>query len=289
MPDWLTKIFASIVSVKTAAIALVTCVGLVLSWRIGTQLIKDNGIPEDYASFLLLVIIYSCCHVVVEASIKIWANILKFVSEIKKNKTERANQNSFKELAERLIPLLPHSQLNLLAKLNDCEQTLDISEDGVIYLEKQKYIRRIHKVSRTTFIYEINGTVKDALISHLESERTNMLSKYILKLTDDEKRFLGLFFSENISEGTCESGIKMEPNIFKAGQSLAQNKLLVNFARTSKTSNNESFRLPSDTADHLQRAAYNKKPQRTELHLDSDYIIATCASGGGAIGSRYYT
>lgn len=286
MPDWITKIFASIVSVKTAAIALATCVGLVLSWRTGTQLIKDSGIPEDYASFLLVVVIYSCSHVVVEAIIKIWANIIKFVSEIKKNKTERASQDLFKELTERLIPLLPHSQLDLLAKLSDCEQTLDIKEDGVIYLEKQKYIRRIHKVSGTTFIYKINGTVKDALISHLESERTNMLRKYILKLTDDEKRFLGLFFSENISEGTRESGIIMEPNIFIAGQSLAQNKLLDNFSRTSKTSNKEPFRLPSDTADHLQRAVYNKKPKRTELHLDSDYIIASRASGGGAIGSR---
>lgn len=286
MPDWLTKIFASIVSVKTAAIALVTCVGLVLSWHPGTRLIKDSGVPEDYDFFLLVVMIYSCSHLGVEAIIKIWAGIIKIVSKMAENKTERARQYSFKELTDRLIPLLPHPQLDLLAKLNDCEQEFDIRLDGVIYLEQQKYIRRIHKVSRNTSIYEINCTVKDSLISHLESERSNMLSNYILKLTDDEKRFVGLFFSESISEGTRESGIKMKPNIFSAGKSMVHKKMLVSLAITSKTSDKESFWLPSNTAVHLQRDIYKKKPKRTELHLDSDYIIAPCNSGGDGLGSR---
>jgi hypothetical protein len=278
LQDWLTKIFASIVSVKTAAISLLTCVGLVVSWQIGIRLIVNKGVPDDYAPYLLAAIIYSCSLIVVEALIKAGA--------LKQTIARCVSLNGFKQLAKRSIPHLPKSQIELLNSLCENEQTYDIRKDDVIYLEQQKYIKRIHKVSRVSFVFEIDQTAKQLLITHLASERKTKLDDFVLKFTEDEKRFLGLFFSEEVSEGTRESGIKMEPHIFRAGEHMAQNKLLDHFSRTSKILNKESFRLMPDTAGHLKDAIFNNEPKRSELHLNSDFIIASYSSGGGAIGNR---
>lgn len=259
---------------------MLTCVGLVLFWQIGTRFIVNKGMPVDYASFLLIVIIYSCSHIAVEALIKAGAGIGK----LKQTIARLISLNDFKKLAQKSIPHLPKTQIELLSSLCDNEQTYDISRDGVIYLEQQNYIKRIHKVSSVSFIFEIDQTVKQLLITHLASERKTKLDDFVLKLTEDENRFLGLFFSEEVSEGTRESGIKMEPHIFRAGEHMAQNQLIGH----SKTSHKESFRLMPDTADHLRKAIFNNEPKRSELHLDPDFIIATYSSGGGAIGNRRY-
>ncbi len=284
MPDWITKVFASIVSVKTAAIALFASIGLVMSWKEGFLFIKNSGVPDDYASFLLVIAIYSCSHVAVEVLMKAGAAMRKLLSIIKQLLVGRVSLHAFKQLVERSLPQLPKSQIELLKSLCESERTYDIRTGGVIDLEKQKYIKRIHKVSSTSFIFEINKTVKPLLIVNLALDRKTRLDDFVLKLTEDEKTFLELFFSETVTEGTSESGMRMGNSIFRAGENMAQNLLLVH---TSEASSKEIFRLIPDTADHLKNVIFNREPKRLELHLNSAFISGSGSSGGGAIGSRH--
>ena len=284
MPDWITKVFASIVSVKTAAIALFTIVGLAMFLKEGSLFFKNSGVPEDDAPYLLFVAIYSFSHVSVETLTKSVGGIRKLLSIIRQLIAGRISLHAFKQLVERALPQLPKSQIELLMGLCESERTYDIRTDGVIDLEKQKYIMRIHKVSGTTFIFEINTIVKQRLVAHLALERKNKLDDVISKLTEDEKTFLELFFSETVTEGTSESGMRMGNSIFRAGENMAQNLLLVH---TSEASSKEIFRLIPDTADHLKNVIFNREPKRLELHLNSAFISGSGSSGGGAIGSRH--
>lgn len=282
--DFLSKTLSSIVSAKTASITLIACLSIVTLWNKGVLLIKNCGVKDDYVFYLLILILYSTSHIVVVGFIKFWACIEKALSKRKLSINNRESLEAFRNLAKKAIPHLPASQIEILKNLSKREQTLGIGKDGTLYLEQQNYIKRLHKVSGNSFVFEINPIVMSELLNYLRPQRAVMLEEFVENITEDEKKFLTLFFSDIVSEGTRNSGRKMESNIFRSGEGMARNNLLVHFTHTSKTSNNESFRLTPDTAEILKKKVFNKKHIRNEIQLDSDFIYAAHSSGGGATG-----
>jgi hypothetical protein len=198
---------------------------------------------------------------------------------------QKKEYDEFIVKAEKTIRFLHKEQLDLLRMLSEQEQKLDIRWDGVIYLEKQKYIKKVNKISSREFIFEINLAIKEIVLSHLCSLREQSILKFISNLTRDERYFLSMFYSKTVLEGTQESSVKMKSLVFESGKSMSDRGYLVNFAKKSNTSNIESFRLLQDTAKQLTDKVFNRIPQRNELHLELKYIEGSLASGGGSRGS----
>jgi len=288
LTDWLSKIFSSIVSVKTAFIAVLACCGMLLTWKIGVSFIDDRDLPQNLSPLIFIILHYGVSKIIVEVVVKLWSKGSELVSIWEKNKKVKKEQDTFIVEAEKTIPLLPTEQLKLLRMLSEQEQTFDITKDGAFYLEKQKYIKKVYKVSSRVFVFEIDLAIKQIVLSHLCALREQSILNFISDLTSNERQFLSLFFSETVSEGTQESAVKMGFGVFRSGVAMSRSGYLDHFATATQTSNVESFRLLQDTAKLLTDKVFNRRPQRNELHLNANYIMGSGASGGGAVvGSRY--
>ena len=265
---------------------MLTYISALKLWSKGIPLITSSGMKDEYAPFFLVGILFSISLIAVVGCIKFWGVVETLLSKIRQSADKKVRLESFRALIEKAIPHLPASQIDILKELSQCERSLVITKDGVSYLEKQHYIKRLHNVSYGLFIFEIDPVVKSELSTYLKQERAKKLEKFVENITEDEIRFLTLFYSETVSEGTRESNKMMEPNVFRSGENMAKEGILDHFLKNSKTSDNEAFRIKIDTVEILRNTVFNKDNIRDEVYLDPNFIIATYASGGGAIGKR---
>ena len=67
MVNWLLKIFTSIASIKTAFIALLSVLTLVILWKWGNETIKHYGVKPIYSEYLFIIAAYAASHIFVEA------------------------------------------------------------------------------------------------------------------------------------------------------------------------------------------------------------------------------
>jgi len=280
--DSLLKIFAPIDSAKTAFIAISTCCGLLLTWQAGISFIEARGVPKSFSQLVLIVTIYGISYSLVEVMIEIWYIWTRLVSKFNKWKEAKKSLLAFIENVSKTVPLLPREQLELLQQLSKKHQTLDISKSGVICLEQQRYIKKVHRISSATFIFEIDPLVREAVLSHMSKVREEYVQNIISNINGDERHFLSLFFVDEVPEGTQESGVLMGASVFQSGVRMANKGVLEHFATTT---NIESFRLMADFSEQLTKIIFLQAPMRNELHLDSNHIKASGASGSGACGS----
>lgn len=194
------------------------------------------------------------------------------------------SKNKFKIKAEKCIPQLSISKIELLNNVIEKPQKYNIKNDDAIYLEQRGYIKRIDKVSDNLYLYEIDTTAKKVLAKHLEFERKIKLTEFIAKITEDEKNFLRLFFIQKIPYGTSDSGVTMEANIFSAGENMARHKIIKQIDNSQK-SEKVSYELTQDAAEYIDKFIFNSKPKRFKVELDDSFIYVSHARGGMAKGA----
>jgi len=280
LQDWLLKIFSTIGSFKTALISLLTGLSIVVSWQDGILLIKSNGLPDSIAPLLLVIILYSFSHLAILALYSFVDFINRRIDKLKLLRNKKENLEGFKKSVRKIIPELPPKQLHLLKLLSKKEQTLHLIGSSVRPLLEQNYIIKLHKVSRGEYIFEINPIVKTELRIYLKYKREIIIETFTNNITDLEKRFLDMFFSEAVPSGTYESKVRIDRDIYSCGSLLA-NKGLLDHLCNSTTK--EKFKLHADLASVLATNIFNKAPVRYEIILDTNFIPGTQASGSGVI------
>jgi hypothetical protein len=58
MQEWLIKVFSSIISTKTASIALITITLAIINWQAADAFIISKGVPSAFAQFFILMGVY---------------------------------------------------------------------------------------------------------------------------------------------------------------------------------------------------------------------------------------
>ncbi|WP_036307230.1 hypothetical protein, partial [Methyloglobulus morosus] len=155
MISWLKDFISPNSSAKTIAIVLLTCVNLVIFWDKGEKLIASRGVQDYYASFILIVIFYSVSHLLIIILCKLFASLEKIWAYYKESQHKKAGLKAFRHKVRKAIPQLPTAQIEILGQLSESERTLDLVKNGALYLENQNYITRLHKVSHSSFVFEI--------------------------------------------------------------------------------------------------------------------------------------
>jgi len=275
------KIFSSIVSIKTALIALLTCINLVMFWSDGHKFIEGHGIDKESIFFIFIVVCYSVSHVVIICLFKIWNISEKSYLNFKLIQKKSQKLSEFNKNIVNIIPHLPESQIKILSQLKAGEVKLNITID-TLYLERQSYIKQVHEVSRSSAIFEINKVVEKELSKFLSQKRKEYLENYIKDITAEEIKFLNLFFSNKITEGTRESGNYMEHNIYQSGKHLAYKNILVNSSEKLRNSYFELFRIEPEVSELLEKNIFHKKVVHNEFQLDLSFIYSANSSGSGS-------
>jgi hypothetical protein len=284
MPDWLSKIFSSIISIKTACIALLTCCLLILFWGEAASLIKSKSVSDEYVSLLILLVFYSFSHLSVETFSLCYGRFIKVIKWGNNLFKIRCRKIKFQEEVSKVIPQLPKEQIDTLIQLIDSDKSIGMYD--VNYLEKQHFVIRKHQVDGKSSIYGINPIVKAELQKYLLEKRCKKVDFEFSTLSQNERDLFYMFFSEQVECGTAESSVCMKHELYRAAENLVNKDILVHVAKSSKNSQIEKFGLDSDVINKLESKIFNASIIRDELVLDTNFILAVQSSGGGATGSR---
>lgn len=281
MPEWILKIVGEVKSTRSAFIILLFCLYLGVIWRDGYSYLIGRGIPDDFILYIL--VLMSVC--VSYLSVEIFTKIFEIIQSKRRKTLEKNKQDNeheiFVEKVEKSIPSFPNNQLSILISLLDSENTLE-EKGGVNYLAEQGYIRRLHRVSRNSSVFEISSTVADILKKYLKRKRISLIRGFIESITPEEKEFLSVFFEQEIPFGVPESEIMMVPAIYKSGVEMVGRGVL---SFNDEKFSDDSFQLPEDVSVALVSHVFDAPPVRHTVKLDPAYIISTYASGGGATGT----
>jgi hypothetical protein len=279
MPDWLIKLWGSITSKKTAFIALLTCLLFVFFSKDGIQFVTQKGVSNSYSTFVVILIFYSTAHLLTEFLAFIWSNLIKVSTQINlKYKTNK--QKKFTRInLEASIPKLPMEQLEILIELSGGEEKFNLKQSKVFYLHNQKFIKKLHQISSSEFVFKIDPLVKSVLAVHLEKKRKAYLDDFILNITENQLQFLSIFFNEGFPFGTEESGVFMDSNVHSAVYELCKNNIIKQLDIERRTKHKTKYLLVEDIGKILSEKLINKPIIRQTIELDNNFIYAPYSSG----------
>jgi len=285
MPDWLIKLWGSITSKKTAFIALLTCLLFVFFSKMGIDFVTQQGVSDAYSTFVVILIFYSVSHLLTELFATVWSCLIKSGVHIRllyrKNK-----QNQSKRInLESAIPQLPMEQLKILIKLSEGEEKFNLTQSGVFYLHNQNFIKTLHQISSSEFVFKIDPVVKSVLIAHLEVQRKVYLEDFILNIPENHLQFLSVFFSKEVPFGTEESGVYMESNVHSSVYELCRNNIIKRLEMGKRNESKTKYQLVADAGQILSERIINKPISRVTVELDNNFIYAPYSSGGLAMRS----
>jgi hypothetical protein len=287
MQNWIIKLLSFVVSKKRASTLVVTSILCVTLWKKTSEFVSKSELNADFAPYLQFLFYFCVSFLIVEVAIWLWKGFVNILKLINSSMHKRYDAKAFRLKVRNTIPQLPKDQLNILVRLSIKDENLSPRKDGVSYLEEQRYINRIHTIDSLTFIFTINHEVKEEVLSFLAQRRKELLDLFIQEITDHEKDFLRLFFSDSVDQGTRESGKKMSAELYSSGQSLSYRELLNHVS--DKKHNQEIFEIGSDLAERLENLVFNEKVKRNQIELDTRHILSAINSGGGASGGASYS
>lgn len=286
MTEWLSKFFLSKVTAKNAATILLCIVGLFISWPWLHHLALDRNIPPDYVFPLFVLGTLALSYLMVSATVE----LLQFLKAIWHKRSYRLEaleqQEDFKGRVRASLPLLEVDALNLLRRLQKTDDKVDIRSKGVVWLLEEKWIRKITRMSASEFVARIDPCVKKLLGEFEASEFTKNIQKISNSLKEQHFQFLRIFWDEDIPYGTPKAGNMMPNPTYSAGHFLVDKKL-IHLARVTEAGvSEETFTLQAEAKDYLRNHIFKESPRRETVTINTKFVEASFASGGGAKGSR---
>lgn len=279
--DWLSKIFSSIISLKTAAIASCTCIAFVFLWKVGIEFIETRGVPSDYSKPLFFICVYSSSHILIELLYKVGKFFNKTILRVKKSLVKYKETRKIKDKIKKSLPHLNKKQIGILDQLINSEKSYAIALPDIAFLEQQKYIFKFSKITSTNYLYKINSLVKKEAHIFIRQERKVLLKNFISNITQHEEEFLNLFFMDSVNVGTSQTEKMLDADIFVAGEGMSDKGVIIKFKTAG--ANQEKFELPIDTANLLKKVIFHKAHKRQTLSLDSNYVLAKIYTTGGGL------
>lgn len=286
MTEWLSKLFLSKVTTTNAATVLLCIVLVLVAWPWLSSVAADRGVPENYTfplfGLAMLTLSYLCVHITIFFTQK----VSQIFDRCQEQAKVQAYHHDFEKNVRMSIPALDKDILNLLYQLKSAEITVDINDKGVTWLLKEKWISKIMRISATSFVAKINPSVKRLLSEHEQTELIKMIETTIDKLTNDQREFLDIFWSDEIPYGTIESKNMMSHRVYAAGQSLAQKRFLKLFKVMNSETIEEDFSLTEEAEVSLQKRIFKTKSKRKFVRISLRFVYAPASSGGGAPGGK---
>ncbi|MBR9923376.1 MAG: hypothetical protein GYB28_00060 [Gammaproteobacteria bacterium] len=284
MAEWLSKFFLSKVTATNAATVLLCIVLVLVVWPWLSSLSADRAIPENYsfplAGLAMLTLSYLCVRVTVFFAKK----VNQIFDRRQVQSKVQAHHHAFEENVRIALPALDKNILQLLSRLKEAEITVDLRGKGVSWLLQEKWISKVVRTSDTGFVAKINPSVKRLLSEYEQAELVKMISIAIDRLTDHQKAFLDIFWSDEIPYGTAESENMMSHQVYTAGQSLTQKGLLEFSQVTNSEATEENFSLTEEAEISLKERIFKTQPKRRVARISLRFVYASGSSGGGAPG-----
>jgi hypothetical protein len=285
MPDWLIKLWGSITSKKTAFIALLTCLLFVFFSKTGIDFVTQKGVSDAYSTFVVILIFYSASHLLTELFATVWSYVIKAGVQIRLLYRKNKQNQSIRINLESAIPQLPMEQLEILIELSEGEEKFNLKQSRVFYLHNQNFIKKLHQISSSEFVFKIDPVVKSVLVAHLEIQRKVYLEDFILNIPENQLQFLSIFFSEELPFGTEESGTFMESNVHSSVYELCKNNIIKKLDMGKRNKSKIKYQLVADVGQILSERIINKPISRITVELDNNFIYAPYSSGGNAMVS----
>jgi hypothetical protein len=223
MSNWLSKIFSTISSLKMAFIALLTCCLLIIFWQETTSLIKLKGVSDEFISLLIFLIFYSLSYLIIELSYLFYNQCLQIIKWMANQFTMRSRKIKFQEKVNKILPQLPKNQIDILIQLISADKNICLSD--VTYLEKLHFVIKTYQVDQQSFIYAINPIIKDELQRYLSEKKSKKINVELSTLSQNERDFFSLVFSEQMETTTSENSVKMKNERYRATEDLVNIEL----------------------------------------------------------------
>ncbi|MEZ8880511.1 hypothetical protein AB6E09_15935 [Vibrio lentus] len=289
MQEWLMKVFSSIISTKTASIALVTIILAITSWQTADAFIISKGVPSAFAQFFILMGAYGLAHIIVELVMYCKCRIVKWCKDNKevseqtaKRESDIANQKhalaTFQATARKAIPHLPSRQIEILMELHEDEhvQYHRYNKDGISNLLKLNYIYVVSLVNEKDYLFTISPDVFEVVDSYLKKQREELLAKFCEELTDNDIEFLRIFFDEKIPFGVPETEM-MQAQVWRSGEAMRYRGVLKSYDKKGSQRNNTHtvFELAADIEKKLQESRGFGSSYRQEAELALNLILVT--------------
>lgn len=293
MQEWLTKIFSSIISTKTASIALITIILAITSWQTADAFIISKGAPSTLAPFFILMGAYGLAHIIVELVMYCKGRFVKWCKDNKeasertaKKESDIANQKhvleAFQATARKAIPHLPSRQIKILMELHEKEhvQYHRHNKDGISNLIKLNYIYAVSLVNEKDYLFAISPDVFEVVDSYLKKQREELLVKFCEELTDNDIEFLRIFFDEKVPFGVPETEM-MQALVWRSGEAMLRKGILRSYDKKRSQRNNTHtvFELVADTEKKLQELKGFGNSYRQEAELAWNLILVGMNDG----------
>ncbi|WP_154139787.1 hypothetical protein [Photobacterium damselae] len=287
MQEWLMKIFSSIISTKTASIALITIILAITSWQAADAFIMSEGVPSTLAPFFILMGAYGLAHIIVGLVIYCKDRFIKWCKDNKEASERTAKKESdiadqkhalevFQATARKAIPHLPSRQIEILIELHEKEhvQYHKYNKDGISNLLKLNYIYAVSLVNEKDYLFAINPDVFEVVDSYLKKQRDELLVKFCEELTDNDIEFLRIFFDEKIPFGVPETEM-MQALVWRSGKAMLRKGVLKSYDKKESQRNNTHivFQLVADTEKKLQELKGFNNSYRQEAELALNLIL----------------
>ncbi|EOB3570641.1 hypothetical protein ACHELH_003284 [Vibrio vulnificus] len=286
MQEWLMKVFSSIISTKTASIALITIFCAITSWQFADAFIISKGVPSTFAPFFILIGAYGLAHIIVGLVMYCKGRFVKWCKDNKeasertaKNESDKANKKHvlevFQATARNTIPHLPSRQIEILMELHEEEHVqYHRNNKDISNLLKLNYIHTVSLVNEKDYLFAISPDVFQVVDSYLKEQREQLLVKFCEELTDNDIEFLRIFFDEKIPFGVPETEM-MQALVWRSGEAMLRKGVLKrNDKKRSQGYNTHTvFELVADTEKKLQELKGFGSSYRQEAELDLSLLM----------------
>lgn len=282
MLDWIAKFFDSISSVRSAAKALGAVFLVLWLWQPVSKKFASTGFPDNYAVLFLTVGAFSASYLVLAFLEFCWLSIKSKLVSLRAKETK---QSEFKRIIKKSLPHLKLPELRILRELLASDMRMDIHREGIGWLLRSRWISQVHQLSATEFIFQLNPVVRALFVDYERNQYEEMVDRTVAQLTEEQQKFLDLFWQDTLIYGTQSSQTLMPYGIYHAGDNL-----VVSLGLSKSISNRdghfqEQFSLNDYVCSQLQSQVYRSPPVRHEVELDLAYVQGSGATGGGASGA----
>ncbi|KAE8178090.1 hypothetical protein [Photobacterium carnosum] len=285
MQEWLMKVFSSIISTKTALIALITIILAITSWQTFDAFIISKGVPSTLAPLFILICTSGLAHIIVELVMYFKGGIVKWCKDTSersaKKESDIAKQKHalavWKTAARKAIPHLPCRQIEILMKLHEEKyvQYHRYNKDGISNLIKLNYIYEVSLINENDYLFAIYPEVFEVVDSYLKKQREELLVKFCEELTDNDIEFLKIFFDEKIPFGVPDTEI-MQALVWSSGEAMITKGIIKShYKKKKQREGNDThimLALVVDANNKLQELKGFGNSYRQEAELDLNLI-----------------
>ncbi|EGR0307311.1 hypothetical protein NV115_004221 [Vibrio alginolyticus] len=291
MQEWLMKLFSSIMSLKTAFIAVVTIILAITNWQAAEAFVISKGVPSAFAQFFILMGAYGAAHIIVELGIYAktrWVNWRQETREASEQKAKRkadiANREAeldlFKATARKAIPYLPSRHIEILMELHEEEHVpYNQFKEGIPNLLKLNYIQAVSLINKEHYLFKINPEVFEVVDSYLKKQREELLDKFCEELSDNDMEFLRIFFDKEIPFGVPNTEM-MPAAVYRGGEAMEWKGIINCTRKGQKQKNNPHvvFQLPKDVEEKLKTNKGVNSSHRNNAEIHLAHVLAECAT-----------